>query len=178
MIPNGSLHLILLTKPNILKHVSKVRRVHNRTRIGNRDWVGFGLGGDATYQDRHGYPFPAIRFKENSNELIALREKEKGDWRKLTLEEKKILYRASFCQTFSEMDAPTGLWKYTLGGTLLTVACAIFLFISIKLFAGPPMPESMSEENRAIQLRQMLDLKMGAASGISSKWDYEKDDWK
>lgn len=43
---------------------------------------------------------------------------------------------------------------------------------------GPPLPESMSEENRAKQLRAILDLKIGGASGTSSKWDYEKDDWK
>ena len=43
--------------------------------------------------------------------LQALREKEKGDWKKLTLEEKKTLYRASFCQTFAEMEAGDGDWK-------------------------------------------------------------------
>ena len=41
-------------------------------------------------------------------EIIVLKEKEKGDWKKLTKEEKKVLYRASFCQIIIEVEAPTG----------------------------------------------------------------------
>ena len=40
-----------------------------------------------------------------------LREKEKGDWKKMTLEDKKGLYRASFANTFEEISASDGLWK-------------------------------------------------------------------
>jgi len=56
---------------------------------GNRDIVGFGLNGSPIYEDIQEYPCPAVRFRENSSEVMALREKEKGDWHKLTLEEKK-----------------------------------------------------------------------------------------
>ena len=52
-----------------------------------------------------------FRFKEDVGEIAKLREKERGDWKKLTLEEKKALYRASFCQTLAEVEAPTGEWK-------------------------------------------------------------------
>lgn len=62
-----------------------------------------------------------------------LKEKEKGDWRKLTLDEKKALYRASFCQTFSEVQAPTGEWKYVTGWTLMGISAGIILFMIIKL---------------------------------------------
>lgn len=41
-----------------------------------------------------------------------------------------------------------------------------------------PLPESFSEERQKAQLRRMLDLKVNPIEGISSKWDYEKDDWK
>lgn len=34
-------------------------------------------------------PYPAIRFREETDEIKKLREKEKGDWSKLTLDEKK-----------------------------------------------------------------------------------------
>lgn len=64
----------------------------------------------------------------------ALREKEKGDWKKLSIEEKKILYRASFRQTFSEMDAPTGEWKGILGMSLLVVSGGIWLYLYFKAF--------------------------------------------
>jgi cytochrome c oxidase subunit 4 len=64
----------------------------------------------------------------------ALREKEKGDWRKLTLEEKKALYRASFCLTFSEINAPTGEWKSIIGLACLFMSIGIWLVILEKLF--------------------------------------------
>ena len=41
------------------------------------------------YSDSFMVPCPAIRFKEVDEELGKLREKEKGDWKLLTLEEKK-----------------------------------------------------------------------------------------
>lgn len=41
-----------------------------------------------------------------------------------------------------------------------------------------PLPESFKPENREAQLRRMLDLQINPIQGISSKWDYEKDEWK
>ena len=64
----------------------------------------------------------------------ALREKEKGDWKKLTIEEKKKLYRASFCITFAEMEAPTGEWKYITGTTCLAIAFALWIFMAVKKY--------------------------------------------
>lgn len=57
--------------------------------IGNRDIVGYGMNHVPSYIDYLIRPFPAIRFRENTPEIIALKEKEKGDWHKLTIEEKK-----------------------------------------------------------------------------------------
>ena len=34
-------------------------------------------------------PAPGVRFGENTNEVMALREKEKGDWKALSIEDKK-----------------------------------------------------------------------------------------
>jgi cytochrome c oxidase subunit 4 len=66
--------------------------------------------------------------------LQALREKEKGDWRKLTLEEKKALYRASFCMTFSEINAPTGEWKSILGIACLFISLGLWIVVLEKFF--------------------------------------------
>lgn len=63
-----------------------------------------------------------------------MREKEKGDWKKLTLEEKKILYRASFCQTLVEVDAPTGEWKAIIGWVMVWISIAIFSFVGVRKF--------------------------------------------
>ena len=56
---------------------------------GNREIVGFGSNGNSIYWDHPGYPCPAIRFKEPTAEVEKLQEKEKGDWKSLSLAEKK-----------------------------------------------------------------------------------------
>ena len=42
-----------------------------------------------TYQDRIDYWYPAIRFRKEDDVSRPLREKEKGDWKNLSLEDKK-----------------------------------------------------------------------------------------
>lgn len=97
--------------------------------IGKREVVGFGMNGEESYIDHYGFPFPAIRFKEDSAEVGKLREKEKGDWKKMTVSEKKELYRSSFCQTLVEVKAPTGEWKAILGLLLTCVSVALWGFV-------------------------------------------------
>ncbi|XP_050294193.1 cytochrome c oxidase subunit 4 isoform 1, mitochondrial-like [Anthonomus grandis grandis] len=146
--------------------------------IGKREIVGFGWNGEPSYGDRTDFPFPAIRWKEPNADILALREKEKGDWKNLSIEEKKALYRASFRQTFAEMKAPTGEWKYSIGVTLLFCAVSLWCFFGMKAFVYPPLPESFKQDHREAQARRMIDLHVNPVQGISSKWDYEKDDWK
>ncbi|KOX76247.1 Cytochrome c oxidase subunit 4 isoform 1, mitochondrial [Melipona quadrifasciata] len=138
-------------------------------KIGNRDIVGHGWNGEAAYLDRCDFPLPAIRFKANTSDIVALREKEKGDWKKLSIEEKKALYRASFRQTFSEFQAPTGEWKGAVGMAFIGVAFSIWVIIFLKVFAYPPLPESFNLENRLAQLERMQLLEVNPISGISSK---------
>lgn len=57
----------------------------------------------------------------------ALREKERCDWRMLCCEEKKALYRASFCQTFAEFQAPTGQWKFIFGWVFIITSFAFWM---------------------------------------------------
>lgn len=103
-------------------------------QIGSREIVGFGYNGLPAYVDRNDYPLPAIRWKEDTAETKVLREKEKGDWRKLTKQEKKALYRASFCQTFAEFNAPTGEWKLALSGGLIAIGLALWFSIWLRLY--------------------------------------------
>ncbi|XP_018354046.1 PREDICTED: cytochrome c oxidase subunit 4 isoform 2, mitochondrial-like isoform X2 [Trachymyrmex septentrionalis] len=117
-----------------LRPVIQIQRCGLMTmeKVGNRDIVGFGYNGEPTYLDRVDFPYPAVRWQENSPCIMALREKEKGDWKKLSIEEKKLLYRASFRQTFSEMDAPSGEWKGILGMALLVSSAGIWLYLYFK----------------------------------------------
>lgn len=114
--------------------VGSVASIHTLDKIGKREVVGFGWNGTACYADRADYPMPAVRFREPTNEITALRNKEKGDWKKLSPQEIKALYRASFCQTISELQAGTGEWKLHLGVGLLFTAAAIWIAVLMNLF--------------------------------------------
>ncbi|CAH1117225.1 unnamed protein product [Phaedon cochleariae] len=149
-----------------------------RNLIGKREIVGYGFNGEPNYVDRTDFPLPAIRWREPTPDISALREKEKGDWNNLSLEEKKALYRASFCQTFAEFKAPTGEWKSVIGLSLVFMSGAFWLFYFMKAFVYSPLPITFDKEHREAQLRRMIDLQVNPVQGISSKWDYEKDDWK
>jgi cytochrome c oxidase subunit 4 len=155
-----------------------VNHYHGRSMIGKREVVGFGVNGDYSYFDRMDYPFPSIRFKEIGTDMAALKAKENGCWKQLTLEEKKKLYRTSFRQTFAEMKAPTGEWKSVLAGVLTMMASTLWIYVLIKKFVYGPMPESTSAENKRKQLEHYIRLRIDPIEGISSKWDYEKNQWK
>ena len=58
-----------------------------------------------------------------------LREKEKGDWKKMTLEEKKQLYRASFCQTFVETQAHTYEQLGNAGKVMFFIGVGMWFYI-------------------------------------------------
>lgn len=89
--------------------------------------------------------------------LQALREKEKGDWNKLTLEEKKALYRASFCQTFAEMKAPTGEWKSVVGVSLIAASLAVWIYMWMKVFGEYGNCVSLTEPALTLGLFSTLE---------------------
>ncbi|XP_034947294.1 cytochrome c oxidase subunit 4 isoform 1, mitochondrial-like [Chelonus insularis] len=144
---------------------------HWRHKIGNREIVGYGVNGEPTYLDLFDYPFPAVRFREITPDLQVLKEKEKGDWKKLTLDEKKMLYRASFCQTFAELDAPTGEWKFIIGCGCIGISIALWMFIMLKLYAYPPLPPSVSEEAQIEQFKRIRLLDINPIWGINKRPD-------
>ncbi|CAH1110953.1 unnamed protein product [Psylliodes chrysocephalus] len=175
--------LIALTS-RVIRHIPK-KHIHIapmssyvRPLIGKREIVGFGFNGEPNYVDRSDFPLPAIRWQEPSPDIQALREKEKGDWSKLSIEEKKALYRASFCQTFAEFKAPTGEWKSVIGLGLLILSSALWVFYFLKAFVYSPLPITFDKEHREGQFRRIIDLQVNPVQGAASKWDYEKDDWK
>ncbi|XP_048484277.1 cytochrome c oxidase subunit 4 isoform 1, mitochondrial [Plutella xylostella] len=147
-------------------------------KVGKREWVCYGFNGQPNYVDRPDYPMPAVRFQPETPDIKMLREKEKGDWRKLTMEEKKALYRASFCQTFAEFQAPTGEWKGVTGWALTLASLSVWIYFAMKIFVYSPLPETFDDEHQKAQLKRMLDLKVNPVDGLASKWDYENNRWK
>jgi len=156
---------------------------HRDVTIGNREIVGFGINGKSIYQDDVHVPFPSIRFKERTN--VKLLEKEKGDWKKLTIEEKKDLYRQTFGNTFAEINTPIHHQGADLGkGIWLTVGIIygyiIFYLWLYKPNRGKAPPDSPwnTDEWLAANVQKMLDLENQPITGIASCWDYEKEGWK
>ncbi|KAG4066414.1 hypothetical protein HA402_007050 [Bradysia odoriphaga] len=147
-------------------------------RIGTREVVGYGWNGYPVYHDNLHYPMPPVRFREDTPEIKALREKEKGDWNKMSVHEKKALYRASFCQTFAEFQAPTGDWKLCIAGIFVASGLALLVTIWMNTCIYDERPESFSEAAQKAQLKRMLDLEVNPVQGLASKWDYENKRWK
>lgn len=147
-------------------------------KVGGRDIVGWGFNGSATYIDKEDYPAPAIRFQENNSDILALRTKEQGDWKNLSLDEKKTLYRASFCQTYAEMTAPTGEWKAIVAGIIFGFSLTSIFMIYLKTYVYPPKPHTITEEWMHKNLERMVRQGQGPIEGVASKWDYEKNEWK
>lgn len=150
-----------------------------RHLIGNREVVGPSVTGYEEYLDRIDSPCPPIRFKAPTPEINALREKEKGDWKSLSVADKKALYRASFCQTFKEMEAPNGHNRQIFGKILFLMSIPITLFVIARKTVFPPLPETMSDQGKKQVVRWYIDSRTDPGDGgISSKWDYEKNQWK
>ncbi|XP_029835971.2 cytochrome c oxidase subunit 4 isoform 1, mitochondrial [Ixodes scapularis] len=162
----------------VVARIQPTAAFHGRARIGKREVVGYGMNGEYVYIDQPEFPMPAIRYKEPTAEIEKLREKEKGDWKNLSLEEKKALYRFSFCQTYAEMKASRNEWKPIVAGVLTTLGVTLWVWIFLKKFVYGPLPESCSPAAKEAQLKRMIDLRVNPIDGVASKWDYENNRWK
>nr|ACO15644.1 Cytochrome c oxidase subunit 4 isoform 2, mitochondrial precursor [Caligus clemensi] len=131
------------------------------------------------YLDYITAPYPAIRFKEDTPEILALRKKEQGDWKLLSIKEKKELYRASFCQTLAELEAPCPEWKESLGITFLFLSLGAWLYIAAILNCYDELPRSITDETYLkAQIERMIANRVNPVTGFTSDYDYEKNEWK
>lgn len=136
---------------------------------------------DRVYQDRVEYPAPRVRFVDDaelSGEMKALRQKEAGDWKALSVAEKQQLYRLSFHRSYSEMMNPKISWGFAWGEVLFITAVTLVFFALQKTFVRPPPPKSLSPEWQAEQKKYEIAIRNNPITGTASKWDYEKNTWK
>lgn len=147
-------------------------------QVGRREWVGHGRSGMPNYFDCLMFPYPAIRFREWDSAYEALRQKEKGDWKNLSMEDKKQLYRHSFRYTFSELQAPTGRWKLSIGMAMLVFSGASLTLLFIKKVFAPAFPKSHEEEWMLRSMWKQVMIGFNPVQGVGSKWDYENNRWK
>ncbi|XP_063815169.1 cytochrome c oxidase subunit 4 isoform 2, mitochondrial isoform X2 [Pseudophryne corroboree] len=163
----------LLAKIRILGAVS-VRAAHSH---GDHDAVPYYT--KPVYYDHRTMPLPEIPYRETlSSQDTALKEKEKGPWKQLSLEDKITLYHMKFNQTYADMNKPTKEWKTVFGAVFFFFGLTGLIVWWQKLHVFPPLPHTLQDDWKAMQVRRMLDMRVGPIEGFSSKWDYEKNDWK
>lgn len=104
-----------------------------------------------------------------SSELSALRTKEMGSWKELTVEEKVTLYNASFNTTFAGMRAPTGEWKSVFGGVGVGIGVAMIFFYVLREYVAPPKPHTITPEWEAATRDKLLKQKANPIEGIGSR---------
>ncbi|KAG7482288.1 hypothetical protein JOB18_018167 [Solea senegalensis] len=131
------------------------------------------------YIDSQVCPLPEIRYVQSlSADQKSLKEKEKGTWASLSDEEKIALYRISFKESFAEMSQESAEWKTVVGGVFFFVGFTGLIVLWQRKFVYGPVPHTFDAEYKEKELQRMLDMRMNPVEGISSKWDYEKKQWK
>ncbi|CAH2303032.1 cytochrome c oxidase subunit 4 isoform 1, mitochondrial [Pelobates cultripes] len=136
-------------------------------------------GSEPLYYDHRAFPLPDIPFrKELSSHQTALKEKERGAWKQLSQEDKIALYRIKFDQSYAEMNKPSNEWKTVFGGIFILFGITGFVVWWQSVYVYPAKPHTLDDEWKAMQMQRMLDMHIGPIQGFSSKWDYEKNEWK
>nr|AIX97470.1 mitochondrial cytochrome c oxidase subunit 4 isoform 1 [Ceratosolen solmsi] len=115
-------------------------------KIGNREILSNCTFAEPTYIDHWVFPLPTLRYKEITPNIQTLRNKEKGDWRHLSIAEKKLLYRASFRQTYAEFSAKTGEWKVILGVVLMHCTVSLWIYLYILYYINSSLPVSFKKD--------------------------------
>jgi cytochrome c oxidase subunit 4 len=147
-------------------------------QIGNRDIVGPSPV-SMIYSEEIDAPLPAIRWGSNTPEILALREKEKGDWHDLSIAEMKQLYRHSFRQTLAEIEASTGEGKRLLYFCLYAVALTTILMLWNRAVAYKGKEEAFfTTDHTTERIKRMINEYNMPYTGIASQYDYENGCWK
>ncbi|XP_066532445.1 cytochrome c oxidase subunit 4I1-like [Hoplias malabaricus] len=131
------------------------------------------------YNDRLDTPLPDIPYVQNlTPEQKQLKEKEKDSWTNLTKEEKLALYRLTFEKSYAEMREGSDEWKTVLGGILFFFGFTGLLVWWQRLYVYGDVPHTLDPEWVDKQTQRMIDMRVNPVHGFSSKWDYEKKQWK
>uniref|UniRef100_A0A0K0G296 Cytochrome c oxidase subunit 4 n=1 Tax=Strongyloides venezuelensis TaxID=75913 RepID=A0A0K0G296_STRVS len=143
-----------------------------------REIVGHGYNGDELYQDRLDNWYPSIRFRKEDSIIAPIRKKEFGDWKALSNEEKKLLYRYSYKQTLAEFEAPTGYWKVITGSCLILLGLTTLYATLLSNMVFKNTPPTIENEYKEAAVERKLVLEKGWLVGPAKHYDYENNQWK
>ncbi|XP_056155417.1 cytochrome c oxidase subunit 4 isoform 1, mitochondrial [Lampris incognitus] len=124
-------------------------------------------------------PLPDIPFvRELTNQQGELKDKERGDWKTLTKEEKLALYRLAHQYSYAEMRQGSSEWKTVLGGVFFLLGLSGVLVWWYRAYVFGPVPHTLSPDWIEKQTQRMIDMRVNPVHGFSAHWDYEKKQWK
>ncbi|OAF69289.1 hypothetical protein A3Q56_02920 [Intoshia linei] len=168
--------------PELLKDccdLPRDKRDYGYPKLGNRDIVGFGAGGAGEYFDNIAVPMPGIRFRPNTADFYALRQLELGDWRDLTIDQKKQLYRKNFRYTYAEFqNRQNHRMPFFFGCTLIFMTAGLFYYVSLLNYIKINRPYTLQPEYKEKMVEYWIRQMQGLSHGIASYWDYDKNEWK
>nr|XP_055037624.1 cytochrome c oxidase subunit 4 isoform 1, mitochondrial [Misgurnus anguillicaudatus] len=131
------------------------------------------------YNNRLDTPLPDVPFVRSLNaEQKKLKEKEKGSWTQLTKEEKLAIYRLTHELSYPEMRRGSKEWMTVVGGCFFFLGFTGLLVWWQRDYVYGDVPHTLSPEWVEKQTQRMIDMRVNPVHGFSSKWDYEKKQWK
>jgi len=125
--------------------------------------------------------FPqAPKWADKDPELNAIREKAKGDWGALSTEEVNTLYDGHFQYRYYKYQQPTDRWKFYVSIGFLNfglAACMIRLYMWME-HGDVTHPDYYYDTHFMTEyIKRGLQLNAGHLRGLSTKWNYQKNEW-
>ena len=112
-------------------------------------------------------------------ELKVLKEKEKGDWKNLSNEERMDLYNLYFSMSMADMCRDTDEYKSVAGVVMILISFTLLIHWFIHVYVLPPYVESaVDPEWVQAAIKKQLQFHAGPVTGYASMWDYENNCWK
>ncbi|OHE96145.1 cytochrome c oxidase polypeptide 5 [Colletotrichum orchidophilum] len=106
--------------------------------------------------------------QEQADLWMALRDRMKGPWAELTLQEKKAAYWIAFGPHGPRSGTPAGETSRVFWGVIAAVAASLAIFSTVRLFAGPA-PDTMTKEYQEASNEFLKKQNSDPLTGLSSE---------
>ncbi|CAI4211609.1 unnamed protein product [Parascedosporium putredinis] len=110
----------------------------------------------------------SMPLQEQAELWMALRDRMKGSWKELTVQEKKAAYWIAFGPHGPRALDPPGEGKSLLFHVSLVLVATLGLFVAIRSF-GSPYPDTMSQEWQEASNEILKEQRSDPLTGITSE---------
>ncbi|OLN80958.1 Cytochrome c oxidase polypeptide 5, mitochondrial [Colletotrichum chlorophyti] len=106
--------------------------------------------------------------QEQAELWMALKDRMKGPWSELTLQEKKAAYWIAFGPHGPRTGTPPGEGARVFWGVIASVGASLAIFATIRAFANPP-PDTMTKEYQEASNEFLKSQNSDPITGIASE---------